>query len=807
MKVVPLFFSALTTAGFFITCFPHIIAAQQIDNNTINLNLSSRIEVGTARNYRIVTRKERWDPKKTAVIICDMWDRHWCKSATERVAELAPHINEVITNLRKNGVLIIHCPSRAVDFYEGTPMRKRAQNAPKTQTIVPLKNRCRLDPAREPPLPIDDSDGGCFCEPKCKYFPERKSQIETIKIEKPDAVTDNLEACYLLKQRGIKNIIIMGVHTGMCVLDRPFGIRQMVYQGKNVVLMRDLTDCMYSPKRFPYVDHFTGTDLIVEHIEKYWCPTVTSADIFGGKPFKFKDDNYRTKPEKSQLQVSVGDFRIVVKCPIWPWGLPADANTFHEGYRESVAQKGQPCYLRPPRDAPVHASMPNLIRHPVTGDILMRYTPYHDAAPEHRMSGICVSSDGGWNWTRPVLINYVDSVGPFKNGWIGLSYIAGLDPNAPQKPKILVLRSDDGIEWVADEKEAPITFPENIKLHTWKGPLRGKYEKSAAIAIYKQIIEYKGLLYATGYGEFNEPKTGYNILIKSDDEGKSWHFVSIMGQNYEPTLCMLPDGDMIAIHRCDLSREPRPLLQSRSTDGGLSFSKAVPAPGVELITNEDRKWFTSDGRLYTHCSGAQVDPTLLRMGNGVIAVSYGRPGLHIRFSIDGKGQYWSNKTTILTKYGRTDGKTYVFPIASQHTHSYSGMASLSDRTLLLTSNIYGYSPQADVHKGRDVIFVVPVSVRKPTDKDNLPPTIKGQRVLTCRPGRKITAKFTLYDPDGDWVRLVCPRAYDVEVEANTITWRMPFGFKGQKQIRIIAEDAWGCRSEPLILKITKASNN
>ena len=42
----------------------------------------------------------------------------------------------------------------------------------------------------------------------------------------------------------------------------------MAKNGKNVVLMRDLTDTMYNPARAPFVSHFTGTDLIVEHIEK-----------------------------------------------------------------------------------------------------------------------------------------------------------------------------------------------------------------------------------------------------------------------------------------------------------------------------------------------------------------------------------------------------------------------------------------------------------------------------------------------------------------------------------------------------------
>jgi type 1 glutamine amidotransferase len=94
----------------------------------------------------------------------------------------------------------------------------------------------------------------------------------------------------LLEQRGIKNVILMGVHTNMCVLGRPFGIRQMVYQGKNALLMRDMTDSMYNPKQKPQVSHFRGTELVIEHIERHWCPTVTSTDFTGQAPFRFKGD-------------------------------------------------------------------------------------------------------------------------------------------------------------------------------------------------------------------------------------------------------------------------------------------------------------------------------------------------------------------------------------------------------------------------------------------------------------------------------------------------------------------------------------
>ena len=118
-----------------------------------------------------------------------------------------------------------------------------------------------------------------------------KSQHAGLTIRDSDAISDSgVEIWNLLESRKINNVILLGVHTNMCVLGRPFGLRQMAKNGKNVVLMRDMTDTMYNPQKAPYVSHFKGTELIVEHIEKYVCPTITSDQIVGGKPFRFKGD-------------------------------------------------------------------------------------------------------------------------------------------------------------------------------------------------------------------------------------------------------------------------------------------------------------------------------------------------------------------------------------------------------------------------------------------------------------------------------------------------------------------------------------
>jgi nicotinamidase-related amidase len=93
----------------------------------------------------------------------------------------------------------------------------------------------------------------------------------------------------LLEERDIGDVILMGVHANICVLSRDLGIRQLVRVGKRPVLVRDLTDSFH---RHP-AGHLAGNRMVVEHIERYWCPTVTSAELVGGEPFQFSADSMK----------------------------------------------------------------------------------------------------------------------------------------------------------------------------------------------------------------------------------------------------------------------------------------------------------------------------------------------------------------------------------------------------------------------------------------------------------------------------------------------------------------------------------
>ena len=231
--------------------------------------------------HEVVERAASWDPKKTALIVIDVWDKHWCEGANRRVAEMAPQFKALVNMLRERGVFVVHAPSDTMKTYEGTPARQLAQNAPSAAVPAGLEFKWNyLDPKAEGALPIDDSDGGCDCEPKCKNRIAWKGEHPAIDIREGDAVSDNGREVYnLLAARGIDNVIVCGVHTNMCVLGRPFGIRQLRRLGKNVVLVRDLTDTMYDPRMRPFVPHAKGTELVIEHVEKHWAPTITSDQI------------------------------------------------------------------------------------------------------------------------------------------------------------------------------------------------------------------------------------------------------------------------------------------------------------------------------------------------------------------------------------------------------------------------------------------------------------------------------------------------------------------------------------------------
>ena len=204
---------------------------------------------------------------------------------------MAPRVDAVVVGLREQGALIIHAPSGCIDFYRDTPARIRAMQAPHAEAPCPIDwNDWDADSVAALPVTLT-APGACSCEsaePCCDAGPPYPwtRQIASIGIATEDAVSDDgREVFNLIEDRGIANVIVMGVHTNICVLGRPYGIRQLVRLGKKPVLCRDLTDSFHRDPR----GHYWGTEQVVAHIERRWCPTVTSDQLVGGAPFRFRE--------------------------------------------------------------------------------------------------------------------------------------------------------------------------------------------------------------------------------------------------------------------------------------------------------------------------------------------------------------------------------------------------------------------------------------------------------------------------------------------------------------------------------------
>jgi nicotinamidase-related amidase len=236
--------------------------------------------------WKIVEESVFLSSAATALLIVDMWDKHWAFGATARFAVLADRINTVANRAREKGLLIVHAPSDVMEFYAGQPGRERFLAGASANAQASARAAPDLISVADHPLPIDDSDDGSDTPELDRYPPGNKivwtRQTEKIDIDQAKDLICGDEGGALFPQirtRGIQNVLVAGVAVNMCVLNRSFGIKNLLAQGFKPVLVRDLTDAMYNPAMPPYVSHDEGARLVVEYIEKFYCPTIESGVI------------------------------------------------------------------------------------------------------------------------------------------------------------------------------------------------------------------------------------------------------------------------------------------------------------------------------------------------------------------------------------------------------------------------------------------------------------------------------------------------------------------------------------------------
>jgi len=216
----------------------------------------------------------------TALLIVTMVDTYWSKSAELRVNILAPIINNILKLGRKKGYLIIFGVGRkdVLDSYI---------NQRKKLSFIPNKKMIEKDISfnKNPLLPNDyfcyDNILRTIIRRLIRFYyiiPKAKKIHPLLIIKKDDIIidTDKQEVYNVLNYYNISNVILMGVHSNDCIINKPYGLKQLKKWGFKTLLVRDLTDSFYSSFKY---NHLEANEKAIEYIEKYFSSTITSVEL------------------------------------------------------------------------------------------------------------------------------------------------------------------------------------------------------------------------------------------------------------------------------------------------------------------------------------------------------------------------------------------------------------------------------------------------------------------------------------------------------------------------------------------------
>ena len=213
----------------------------------------------------------KWKPKKTAIIVVDMWDKHHCQPSQKRIVLLAKKINRFLFSMRKLGVQVVFAPSGVTSFYRDFKARKKIK-----KIISNLKNPSKKLPksheAPPPPIPVKS---GCENSNNKQGAPWSR-QNAILEIMQNDVISDNdYEIVNFLTAQKIETVLYAGVHSNICIPYRSFGMKNLREYGFSVVLIRDLTDSYTTPTD-NYPSQKLRNEAVIKYIETYIGFTVDS---------------------------------------------------------------------------------------------------------------------------------------------------------------------------------------------------------------------------------------------------------------------------------------------------------------------------------------------------------------------------------------------------------------------------------------------------------------------------------------------------------------------------------------------------
>lgn len=210
---------------------------------------------------------------QTAVVLVDVWQRHYLKDTEERGEQIIQNnLLPLLSACRKQGMTVIHAPSPEVAVKHpnwvnlAKPVSKRDDWPPKD--FMHMTGEYSVYGK-----PHESREAERQSLPKLTFHPQ------VVPVSGEAVVANGEELHRYCKQNGILFLFFAGFNTNACILSRDYGTIQMSNRGYQVVLVRDCTTGMETRETHAALSQTKGAILLLEMFGQY---SVTSEEIRAG---------------------------------------------------------------------------------------------------------------------------------------------------------------------------------------------------------------------------------------------------------------------------------------------------------------------------------------------------------------------------------------------------------------------------------------------------------------------------------------------------------------------------------------------
>jgi hypothetical protein len=333
-------------------------------------------------------------------------------------------------------------------------------------------------------------------------------------------------------------------------------------------------------------------------------------------------------------------------------------------------------------------------------DVLCEVVLTDDKAQGKWPAVLHLSRDGGASWKQALTI---DCYGPASTTLAPRKVLLMPYETWPDSPQDKCNAKADGTIVTLNDDGVVVAEPAPMKFQGFPRDLAEYNTSEVYLLTNGNILALtNGSLFATVYGKFAGDTKDSCWSVTSKDAGKSWQYQATVangpeiagvpeGAN-ESNTCRLADGRLMTVYRTGGA-----YYTSRSSDEGTSWSMPEPMEGV-----------------------SSVEPQLVRLENGVLVLSGGRPGLFVWICADGKGKKWDrfNLAEHHNRHVQDDALRYTDDFCAARgtdppeSTSYTGMLAIGpDEVLICYDRLgNGWSGAPGPRGPTDTIFTVRLNV-------------------------------------------------------------------------------------------------